>query len=404
MTESNLNAAPAKPPRRARRRLVRWILAVSGIAAAIVAVDFRLTDGFGGKPVTAATPPAAVAAVPVVTALAKGQDLPIYLTGLGTVQGDKTVTIKARVDGQIEKIGFTEGQDVKQGDLIAQIDPRPLEAQKAQAEAQLARDEALLANAQLDLQRFASLLKSDFASHQSVDTQKALVAQYQAAVKTDQAQIEYASIQLGFATITAPISGRTGVRLVDDGNIVHATDTTGIVVITQIEPIAATFSVPEDALDDIRKAMAAGTLTAEAYARNDTTPRAIGKLLLVDNEIDPASGSLKLKVEFPNTDHALWPGQFISVRLLLGTRKDSVTVPAAAVQRGPNGTYAYVVKADGTAVMAPITVGLIRDGIALIDKGLAAGDRVVVDGQYKLKPGVRIAAAPSATADAGVAQ
>ena len=370
----------------------------TAIVALVLPTDaIHLLGGWGAKPVPAATTPVIVP-VPVVTDIVKSSAVPIYLTGLGTVQGSRTVTIKSRVDGQIDTIGFTEGQDVKQGDLIAQIDPRALAAQQAQAQSQLARDEALLANAELDMQRFSNLLKTEATSRQSVDTQKYLVAQYQAAIKNDQAQIEYATVQLGYAKITAPISGRTGVRLVDEGNIVHATDATGIVVIAQIEPIDATFSLPQDALDDVRQAMANGTLTVEAFGRNDTKPRGTGTLLLVDNQIDPSTGTIKLKASFPNKDHALWPGQFVNVRLLLETRKDSVVVPAAAVQRGPSGPYAYLVNADDTVTMRPISVGQIRDGRAVIDKGLEAGEKVVVEGQYKIKPGAHVAAAAPAGA------
>jgi multidrug efflux system membrane fusion protein len=349
----------------------------------------------------ASTGPAPLAPLPVITTGVRLRDAPIYLSGLGSVQASQSVTIKPRVDGQLQKVGFVEGQAVKEGDLIAQIDPRALQAQLEQAEAQKARDEAQLSNAQSDLARFTTLLKSDFASHQSVDTQKTLVAQLQAAVRTDQALIDFARVQLNYTTIRSPISGIAGIRLVDVGNIVHVTDQSGIVMITQIEPISATFTVPQDAFDDLRRAMAKGELKVYAFGRNDKTARAEGKLLLLDNQIDQSTGSLRLKAVFPNIDHNLWPGQFINVKLLLDTRMNIAAVPASVVQRGPSGTYAYLVKPDQSVEMRPVTVLQIADGEALISDGLAENDQVVVDGQYKLKPGVTIAAQPLKVVDGG---
>lgn len=388
-----------RPGKLRRLAIGLGLAAVCVIGGARIINTLHLGIGASGSSVPAAA--VALADIPAIVDQAKAGDVPIYLTGLGTVQALNTVTVKTRVDGQIQRIAFVEGQDVAKGDPLAQLDPRPFEAQKASAEATKARDEALLANAQLDLLRVSNLLKSDYTSRQSVDTQKALVAQYEAAVKIDQGQINYASIQLGYTTVASPISGRVGMRLVDEGNIVRATDQTGIVTITQVEPIAVVFSVPEDALDDIRAATGKGELAVEAFGRNDKAPRAIGKLLMVDNQVDQTTGSIKLKATFENKNHALWPGQFVNVRLLLDTRKDGITVPAPAVQRGPDGTYAYLVKADRSVEMRPILVAQIRDGIALIDKGLAAGDQVVIDGQYKLKPGVRIAAQAASAAPVG---
>jgi len=330
------------------------------------------------------------AAVPVIAQAVQAHDVPIYLTGIGTVQAFNTVTIRTRVDGQIDKIAFVEGQDVKAGDLLAQIDPRPLQAQLEEAQAQKASHEAQLGDAKIDLQRFTNLAQRGAATQQSVDTQKALVAQLEANIQADQAAIDNATVQLGYTAITAPISGRTGLRLVDQGNIVHATDQTGLVVLTQIEPISLVFSLPEDALPDVAHAMAQGSLKAVAFGRDDKTELAEGTLALIDNEIDQTTGTIRLKATFPNKDHALWPGQFVNAHLYLTVRHDGLTVPAAVVQRGPQGTYAYVIKPDSTVEMRPIAVAQMRDGIALIDSGLSAGERVVVDGQYKLRPGARV--------------
>ncbi len=343
------------------------------------------------EPATA-TPTARPAppAVPVLAGQAQRQDVQLYLSGLGTVQAFNTVTVKARVDGQLDKIAFVEGQDVAAGDLLAQIDPRPFQAALAQALATKASDEAKLANAKLDLQRFSSLVQREFATRQSVDTQTALVAQFQAALQGDQAAIDNARVQLGYTTITAPISGRTGVRLVDQGNIVHAGDAGGIVVITQLQPVSLIFTLPQDVLDEVHDEMSKGQLKVIAFKRDEKTVIDEGTLALVDNQIDQTTGTIRLKATFPNAKNALWPGEFVSARLMLGMRRGVVTVPAPVVQRGPNGTYAYVIKSDETVEMRALKVRQIRDGIAVIDDGLQAGERVVVDGQYKLRPGVRV--------------
>jgi membrane fusion protein, multidrug efflux system len=329
-------------------------------------------------------------AVPVVAGAVQSQDVPIYLTGIGTVQAFNTVTIRTRVDGQIDKVAFAEGEDVNAGDLLAQIDPRPFQAQLEQAQAQKASHEAQLGDAKIDLQRFANLAQRGAATEQSVDTQKALVAQLEANIQADQAAIDNATVQLGYTTITAPISGRTGMRLVDQGNIVHATDQTGLVVIAQIEPISLVFSLPEDALPDVARAMSKDSLRVLAFSRDEKTKLAEGTLALIDNQIDQTTGTIRLKATFPNKNHALWPGQFVNTQLYLAVRHDGLTVPASVVQRGPQGTYAYVIKPDSTVEMRPVGVGQLRDGVALIDTGLSAGERVVVDGQYKLRPGARV--------------
>jgi multidrug efflux system membrane fusion protein len=372
------------------RRRATWIGAAALIAAAGASVWGlnRMARAAERKPA-----PAAVAAVQVTTALVKQQDVPIYRAGIGTVAAAASVTVKARIDGQLEQVGFTEGQDVKAGQILARIDPRTLQAQLAQAQAQRAKDEAQLANARVDLQRYTSLIAEDAATQQQVDTQKALVAQVEAAVQTDGAQINFAQVQLSYTTIAAPISGRVGARLVDPGNIVHATDANGLVVINQIDPISVVFALPEDAFQDINRAINATrqALAVEAYPRAGNELLGQGKLVLLNNQIDSASGTVQLKGIFRNPQHQLWPGQFVNVRLVLGLRRQALTVPAAVVQRSQDGTYAYVVEADGNTVQSQtIAVAQIQDGLAVIDRGLSAGQKVVVDGQYKLKPGARI--------------
>ena len=349
---------------------------------------------------TPAPKPAGNAPVPATLTQVKQEDVPHYLIGVGAVQAFATVTVKARVDGQLEKVGYTEGQDVKAGQMIAQLDARPLRAQLAQVQAQKARDEAQLANARLDLERYNRLIKEDATTQQTLDTQKALVSQLQAAVQTDDASIQYAKVQLDYMTITAPLSGRTGARLVDPGNIVHAADTNGLVVINQIDPIAVVFTLPDDALQSINAAARANqNLTVTAFSRQGNTLLGTGTLVLVNNQIDTTSGTVQLKARFDNPNHTLWPGQYVNVRLKLGEHDQAITVPAPVVQRSQDGTYAYVVGADHKAEMRPIDVLQIQDGKAVITKGLTAGETVVLDGQYKIKNGVTVtAAAPPATA------
>ena len=285
--------------------------------------------------------------------------------------------------------------------MLAQLDARALRAQLEQVQAQKARDEAQLANARRDLDRYTQLIKEDATSQQTLDTQRALVAQVHAAVQTDDAQIHYAQVQLGYATITAPIAGRVGARLVDPGNIVHASDANGLVVINQIDPIAVVFTLPGDAVQAINRAQQAGRrLAVFAYSRNGEAPLARGELVLVNNQIDVASGTVQLKARFANPKHVLWPGQFVNVRLRLGEYAQALTVPAPVVQRGQSGTYAYVVGADGKAQMRPIEVLQTQDDKAVVVKGLAAGETVVLYGQYKIKPGVAVVAGPGAAAAA----
>jgi multidrug efflux system membrane fusion protein len=333
---------------------------------------------------------AIVPAVPVTAGLAETKNIPVYLTGLGTVQAFNTVVVKVRVDGQLDKVAFTEGQDVKAGDFLAQIDPRPFQAALDQAKAVKAKDEAQLENTRRDLQRFINL--HDFATKQSVDTQTALVRQFEATIQGDQAAIESAQTQLAYSTITAPLSGRTGVRLVDQGNIVHASDATGLVVITQLQPISVIFSLSDRQLTNISREMANGPLKVVAEGRTDHQPLGEGTLTLIDNQIDQSTGTIRLKATFPNQDHALWPGQFINIRLLLRTLQQVVSVPSTAIQRGPNGMYVYVIKLDSTVAMQPVSVGQMNDGTSVVEKGLQTGDKIVVRGQYRLQPGSRVQA------------
>lgn len=322
--------------------------------------------------------------------------MPNFLIGVGTVQALASVTVKARIDGQLERVDYVEGQDVKAGQMLAQLDARPVRAQLEQVQAQKARDEALLANARLDLDRYAQLIKEEATSQQTLDTQKALVAQLQAAVQTDQAQIHFAQVQLGYATITAPFPGRTGARLVDPGNIVHASDANGLVVINQIDPIAVVFTLPGDAVQVINRAQQDGRrLAVLAYGRNGDELLARGTLVLVNNQIEVSSGTVQLKGRFANAQHVLWPGQYVNVRLQLGDHTQALTVPAPAVQRGQSGTYVYVVGGDGKAEMRPVEVLQTQDGKVIIAKGLQAGETVVLDGQYKIKPGMPVVAASS---------
>nr|WP_052120398.1 efflux RND transporter periplasmic adaptor subunit [Inquilinus limosus] len=314
--------------------------------------------------------------------------MPVYLTGLGTVQALNTVTVKSRVDGQLQTVAYKEGQHVTAGQTLAQIDPRPFQAALDQAKATKAKDEAQLANAQLDLTRFENL--KQYATAQSVDTQKALIAQIQAQIEGDQAAIDNAATQLSYTTITSPLNGRAGIRLVDQGNIVHATDAGGLVVITQLHPITVIFTLPEEDLPEISAQMAKGPMTVFADTRGDDKPLDQGTLELVDNQIDQATGTIRLKATFPNKADQLWPGQYVDIRLLLRTEANVVTVPAGAVQRGPDGLYVYAIKPDGTAEVRPVGVGQITGGTAVIESGLDAGDSIVTAGQYRLQPGTRV--------------
>jgi multidrug efflux system membrane fusion protein len=342
----------------------------------------------------AASPRPQAPSIAVKAARVQREDVPIFLSGIGTVRAFNIVTVKARVDGQLDSVSFVEGQDLAEGDVLAQIDPRPFQAQLAQARAAKARDEALLANARLDLERTSALAMREYASRQTLDTQRALVMQLEAAIQGDQAAIDNANVQLGYATITSPIAGRTGMRLVDKGNIVHATDPNGLVVITQLQPISVIFALPQDALGDIAREMSAGPLRVLAYNRDGSVRFGEGVLALLDNQIDAATGTLRLKAIFDNRDNALWPGQFVSARLLLTVRRQATTVAAEVVQHGLNGTFAYVIKPDQSVEQRPIKIGYSRDGVSVVESGLAADELVIIDGQYKLRPGARVQMTP----------
>src|ERR1700674_2822983 len=328
--------------------------------------------------------------VSVAIAQVQSQDVPVYLTRLGSVTAFNTANIKSRVDGQIMKVNFKEGQNVKQGELLIEIDSRPFQVQLDQMQAQLSRDQAQLRDAQLNLERYTSLIPSGSIAQQQVDTQKALVDQLQGTVRTDQAQVDNARLQITYSHITAPFTGRIGLRQVDPGNMVHASATTAMLVLTQLQPIAVIFTLPEDVLPNVSKHMTQGTLQVDALSRDDQTKLATGKLLTIDNQIDPTTGTAKLKAVFDNTDSQLWPNQFVNANLLLETRKNSTVVPTAAILRGPPGTFVYAVNPDKTVQDRPVTVSLTQGDTTVITAGLNPGDMVVTDGQDKLQRGSRI--------------
>jgi multidrug efflux system membrane fusion protein len=329
-------------------------------------------------------------AVPVIAAAVTSKNVPIYLRGIGTVIAYNTDIVRSQIQGQLTQITFTEGQTVKAGDLLAQIDPRPYQAQIEQLTANRDRDQAQLVNAEANLSRYNQLGDKGYATPQLVETQKAQVAQLQNAVKADQALIDQANVQLSYTRLTSAIPGVTGVRQIDVGNIIHPIDPNGLVVVTQVEPISLIFTLPQSELPQIQEQMAKGPLTVVAYSQDDKIKLDEGKLLLVNNQIAQTTGTVQLKAEFPNTAHRLWPGQLVNVNLLLDTRKGGLTIAASAVQQGQKGSYVYVILPNGTAQLRPVTVAQISQGQALIDKGLEANENVVVDGQYRLQQGSRV--------------
>lgn len=379
------------------------MLAVVVLAAAGAGVArWRHWWPFHAAPQAAGPPPP----VPVTLAKVASQPVPIWLTGLGAVQAYNTVAIRARVDGQLVRVAYQEGRDVKQGDLLAEIDPHPFEAQLAQAQAKFAQDSATLRDAELNRGRYQQLAAKQDVSRSTLDTQEATVQAQTALVQADQAAIGYAGVQLSYTRITAPISGRTGVRLVDQGNIVHAADPGGLVVITQLQPISLLFTLPQDALAQVQAAMGASKepLQVEAFGRDPARPLATGKLDLVNNQVNAQTGTVDLKASFPNDDHALWPGQFVTARLRLSVRQDGVTAPSAAVQRGQDGTFVFTVGPDGKAAVQKVDIALTRDGMALFDRGVKPGDTVVTAGQFKLKPGSTVKEATPEDVKAGAAK
>src|SRR6202162_4726442 len=333
---------------------------------------------------------AAPRSVSVAVATVQKQDVPVYLTGLGSVTAFNTANIKSRVDGQIMQVNFKEGQNVKQGDLLIVIDPRPYQVQLEQMQAQLFKDQATLRDARLNLERFTTLIPSGSIAQQQVDTQKSLVDQLDGQVRTDQAQINNAKLQLIYCNITAPFTGRVGLRQVDPGNIVHSADTTPMLILTQLQPIAVIFTLPEDQLPTVSQHMKNSTLTVEAYSRDDQTKLATGKLQTIDNQIDQTTGTAKLKAVFDNNDNQLWPNQFVNAKLLLENRKKSTVVPPAALLRGPQGTFVYLVKPDKTVEARTVTVSVAQGNNTAIASGLNPGDTVVTDGQDKLQTGSKI--------------
>jgi multidrug efflux system membrane fusion protein len=368
-----------------RHRVI--ISAISAIAVAAIVAGVGVTH----RHIKAASAPAPVVpTVPVVAGTVTSGDVPIYLQGVGTVIAYNTVIVRSQIQGQITKINFTEGQAVKTGDLLAVIDPRPYLAQLDQANANRTRDEAQLTNAQANLKRYTTLGNQGWATPQLVETQTAQVAQLNAAIKSDEAAIEWAQTQLSYTQLTSPIDGVTGIRQIDIGNIIHPTDPNGLVVVTQVEPISVIFTLPETALPQIQQHLADGSLKVEAYSQDNTMKLDEGSLDFIDNEIVQTTGSVRFRANFPNKEHRLWPGQLVNAWLLLDTRHNGLTVAAPAVQQGPQGPYVYVINADSTVAVRPVKVAQVSNGEALIDSGLSAGEQVVVDGQYKLEPGIHV--------------
>jgi multidrug efflux system membrane fusion protein len=375
--------------------LRRFALALVAIVAVLAIGLVVRSRTLGSRASAAPSGSSSERIIPVPVTVVTPRDLPIVLEGLGSVAAYNTVTVKPQVDGRIDKVLFTEGQSVKAGDVLVQIDPRPFAIQLQLANATLLRDQAVLTNAKIALARNQKLLQEGVGSQQAVDDAKAEVAKDEAIVAADGATIGNAKLQLDFARIKSPIDGVTGVRQVDVGNVVHPSDANGLVVITQIDPIVVFFTLPEDDLPRINAAMGNGKLAVEAWSREGSQKLATGELLLVDNKIDPATATIKLKAVFQNPTRVLWPNQFVRARLALSTKKGALVVPATVVQRGPQGVYAYVVEEGDKVKLVPVEVEMTQGELAVIAKGLKAGDRVVVDGQNQLRPGARIAPKPT---------
>jgi multidrug efflux system membrane fusion protein len=381
---------------------MRKVAIAAGAVLALTAVAAMPRVVTNSAPAAEApTPPPTAPGVPVTAGTVAAADVPVFLNALGTVQAYNMVTIRSRVDGQIVKVAFNEGQDAKAGAPLIQIDPRPFQAVLDQAVATKEKDVAQLVSAQADLNRWAELVTTGAKSRQTYDQQKALVGQLVASIKADEAQIETARLNLGYADIRAPIDGRLGIRMVDVGNMVRATDATGLITISQLKPIFVSFTVPQEHLHKIHEKQAGGDLTVLAYGGDNKTQLSEGKLTVIDNAIDQPTGTIRLKGTFANTDERLWPGEFVNVRLILSVHKGAPTVPAQTVQDGPNGRYAYIIKEDNTVERRTVEVSAVQDGIAVITKGLSIGDRVVVDGQYRLTNGARVKVEAAAKGAAG---
>jgi multidrug efflux system membrane fusion protein len=342
--------------------------------------------GRAREPAVVAAPPG----IPVVAATVASHDVPIYLRGVGTVIAFNNVVVRSQITGQLISINFTQGQAVHAGDLLAQIDPRPFQAQLDQATANRDRDQAQLANAQTNLGRYTPLEAKGYATTQLVDTQKAQIAQLQSMVKSDEAVIENAEVNLGYTRLTAPIDGVTGIRQIDQGNIIHPTDPAGLVDVTQIQPISVLFTLPEQNFVEIQQQMAKGPLTVVAYSQDGKTKLDQGKLDLIDNQIVQTTGTIRLRAQFPNAQHNLWPGELINAWLLIDTRHNGLTITPSAIQQGPNGPFVWAIDSSGNAQMRPVTISQIVGAQALVDTGLAADESVVTDGQYKLQPGAHV--------------
>jgi len=364
----------------------RAVLGGLGLAALLV-LTWRIVH----KPADAASR-AAPQPIAVDTAAVSHADVPIYLQGLGTVQAFYTVTVTARVDGELQKIAFTEGQNVRKGDLLAQIDPRPNQAAYDQALATKAKDASLLANAKRDFDRYTLLQPQNLASKQTVDTARALVDQLAAQLQVDQAIIDNARTQLAYTRITSPINGRTGIRLIDPGNIVRAAGTTGIVVVTQVQPISVVFTLPEEELSAVGAALALGPVPVTTLSRDGNTELDRGTLALIDNEIDQTTGTARLKATFGNANNTLWPGQYVNARVLVRTERNALTLPSAALQLGPNGPFTYVIKDDSTVEVRALKIGDESGGLVVIKDGLALNERVVTSNQYRLQQGAHVRA------------
>src|SRR3954453_14624508 len=380
-----------------KRLLILAIVLIGALGIALGSVRWKSA----AQP---AHPSPAPPAVPVIAGTVLSHDVPIYLRGVGTVVAYNNVVVRSQVTGQIIKIAFKQGQTVRKGDLLAEIDPRPYQAQLDQATANRDRDQAQLVNAGANLGRYTSLASKGWATPQLVDTQKAQLGQLQAMVKSDEAVIEAARTNLSYTRLTSPIDGVTGIRQIDEGNIIHPTDPNGLVDVTQIQPISVIFTLPEIDFTQIQQQMAKGTLTVLAYSQDDKTKLDEGKLLLIDNQILQTTGSIRLRADFPNDKRQLWPGELINVRLRVDTRPGGLTVSAGAVQQGPKGSYVYVIGSDDKVQIRPVTVGQISEGQALIDKGVTANETVVVDGQYKLQEGTQVTVLHGQAADEAAAQ
>jgi multidrug efflux system membrane fusion protein len=391
----------ASPPAGHRFPVMRVVLLVL-LVAVIAGTSWLLRERARASASAAAETASAAAnrVVPVLTAQVAQRDMPVWLDGLGNVSAFYTVTVKPQVDGRIDKVVFKEGQRVRKGDVLIQIDPRQFAIQLASAQAALARDTANVKNARVNLERYKTLSQQNLIAVQQMTDQQATVDQLEAQLSADRTQVDAARLNLDYARITSPIDGVTGVRLVDPGNVVHASDPGGLVVVAQLDPIAVLFTLPEDDLASIIAAMDRSPLTVEALSRDGETSLGDGKLSVIDNEINQATATIRLKAIFDNPKHLLWPNQFVKARLNLATRNDAIVIPAAVVQHGPQGTFAYVVGAESTASVRPITVDAIQGDIAVVSQGLQAGEEVVVDGQAQIRPHARVSARPASSAPA----